>query len=318
MIKFFHFLIFPLAIILLLLILSATWVLVPLDITNPIEKTLNIPYEYNSARIRYLLEDEGIIRSGNIMFQLLTRVMKIDAKLQSGEYQFSSSENLLQIIDKLVKGKVVLHKVTIPEGYQVKQIARLLDDNEIAEFDEIMQLVQEKNEFREGYLFPDTYVFPRNFGAANVLKKMYNNFQQVVYEKIDPEQDFPGGLNFHEIIILASIIEKEAQGDQDKPKIASVFYNRLEKGMRLQSCATIQYLLDKPQERLTQQDLEIESPFNTYLNSGLPPEAIGNPGLNSILAAVQPAEEEYMYFVLGEEGEHIFSRTYQEHLDNKP
>lgn len=318
MIKFFHFLIFPLAIILLLLILSATWVLVPLDITNPIEKTLNIPYEYNSARIRYLLEDEGIIRSGNIMFQLLTRVMKIDAKLQSGEYQFSSSENLLQIIDKLVKGKVVLHKVTIPEGYQVKQIARLLDDNEIAEFEEIMQLVQEKNEFREGYLFPDTYVFPRNFGAANVLKKMYNNFQQVVYEKIDPEQDFPGGLNFHEIIILASIIEKEAQGDQDKPKIASVFYNRLEKGMRLQSCATIQYLLDKPQERLTQQDLEIESPFNTYLNSGLPPEAIGNPGLNSILAAVQPAEEEYMYFVLGEEGEHIFSRTYQEHLDNKP
>lgn len=318
MIKFFHFLIFPLAIILLLLILSATWVLVPLDITNPIEKTLNIPYEYNSARIRYLLEDEGIIRSGNIMFQLLTRVMKIDEKLQSGEYQFSSSENLLQIIDKLVKGKVVLHKVTIPEGYQVKQIARLLDDNEIAEFDEIMQLVQEKNEFREGYLFPDTYVFPRNFGAANVLKKMYNNFQQVVYEKIDPEQDFPGGLNFHEIIILASIIEKEAQGDQDKPKIASVFYNRLEKGMRLQSCATIQYLLDKPQERLTQQDLEIESPFNTYLNSGLPPEAIGNPGLNSILAAVQPAEEEYMYFVLGEEGEHIFSRTYQEHLDNKP
>jgi UPF0755 protein len=318
MIKFFHFLIFPLAIILLLLILSATWVLVPLDITNPIEKTLNIPYEYNSARIRYLLEDEGIIRSGNIMFQLLTRVMKIDEKLQSGEYQFSSSENLLQIIDKLVKGKVVLHKVTIPEGYQVKQIARLLDDNEIAEFEEIMQLVQEKNEFREGYLFPDTYVFPRNFGAANVLKKMYNNFQQVVYEKIDPEQDFPGGLNFHEIIILASIIEKEAQGDQDKPKIASVFYNRLEKGMRLQSCATIQYLLDKPQERLTQQDLEIESPFNTYLNSGLPPEAIGNPGLNSILAAVQPAEEEYMYFVLGEEGEHIFSRTYQEHLDNKP
>ncbi len=318
MIKFFHFLIFPLAIILLLLILSATWVLVPLDITNPIEKTLNIPYEYNSARIRYLLEDEGIIRSGNIMFQLLTRVMKIDEKLQSGEYQFSSSENLLQIIDKLVKGKVVLHKVTIPEGYQVKQIARLLDDNEIAEFEEIMQLVQEKNEFREGYLFPDTYVFPRNFGAANVLKKIYNNFQQVVYEKIDPKQDFPGGLNLHEIIILASIIEKEAQGDQDKPKIASVFYNRLEKGMRLQSCATIQYLLDKPQERLTQQDLEIESPFNTYLNSGLPPEAIGNPGLNSILAAVQPAEEEYMYFVLGEEGEHIFSRTYQEHLDNKP
>jgi UPF0755 protein len=318
MIKFFHFLIFPLAVTLLLVILSATWVLVPLDLTNPIKKTLNIPYEYNSSRIRYLLEEEGIIRPGSIIFQLLTRAMKIDAKLQSGEYQFSSSENLMQIIDKLVKGKVVLHKVTIPEGYQAKQIARLLDDNKIADFDEIMQLVQEDNEFREGYLFPDTYVFPRNFGAANALKKMQNNFQQVVYEQIDPEQDFPGGLNFHEIIILASIIEKEAQGDDDKPKIASVFYNRLKEGMLLQSCATIQYLLDKPQERLTQQDLEIESPFNTYLNQGLPPEAICNPGLNSILAAAQPAEEEYIYFVLGKEGKHIFSRTYQEHLENKP
>jgi UPF0755 protein len=318
MIKFFHFLIFPLAIILLLFILSATWVLIPLDLTNPIEKTLFIPYEYNSASIRILLEEEGIIRPGSIIFQILTRAMKIDAKLQSGEYQFSSSENLLQIIDKLVKGKVALHKITIPEGYQAKQIARLLDDNQMADFDGIMQLVQEENEFREGYLFPDTYVFPRNFGAVNALTKMYSNFQEIVYKKIDPEQEFPGGLNFHEIIILASIIEKEAQGDEDKPKIASVFYNRLKEGMRLQSCATIQYLLEKPQERLTQQDLEIESPFNTYLNQGLPPEAICNPGLKSILAAAQPAEEEYLYFVLGKDGEHIFSKTYKEHLDNKP
>jgi UPF0755 protein len=117
---------------------------------------------------------------------------------------------------------------------------------------------------------------------------------------------------------LASIIEKEALGKEDKPKIASVFYNRLEQGMRLQSCATIQYLLEKPQEKLTQIDLEIESPFNTYLNPGLPPEPICNPGLDSIIAAAYPAEEDYLYFVLGKEGEHIFTRTYQEHLENKP
>jgi len=318
MIKIFNFLILILAVCMLFLIISATWILVPLDLSEPTEKTLVIPYEYNSARIRNLLEDEGIIRPGNIIFQLLTRAMKIDNRLQSGEYQFSSSENLLQIIDKLEKGKVLLHRITIPEGYQSSQIADLLEDKRIVPHDEIIQLIQEENDFKEGYLFPDTYTFPRNFGAANVLKAMYDNFKQVVYEYVDPEQDFPGDLSFNEIIILASIIEKEAQGDEDKPRIASVFYNRLRDGMRLQSCATIQYLLDKPQERLTQQDLEIESPFNTYLNSGLPPEPICNPGLNSILAAVEPVEEDYVYFVLGKDGEHIFSRTYQEHLDNKP
>jgi len=318
MTRFVNLLIFLLAVFLLLFFLSATWVLIPLDTVDPIEKTLNIPYEYNSSRIRLLLEEENIIRPYNVIFQLMTRFMKIDGRLQSGEYRFSSSQNLLEIIDQLVNGKVVLHRITLPEGYQSKQIARLLADREIVEHDEFLQLVQEENEFQEGYLFPDTYVFPKSFGAVNVLNQMRQNFEKVVYQHVDPDWTFPADLNFHQIIILASIIEKEAQGKEDKPKIASVFYNRLTDGMRLQSCATIQYLLDKPQEGLTQQDLEIESPFNTYLNSGLPPEPICNPGLDSILAAVIPAEEEYLYFVLGIDGKHIFSKTYQEHLENKP
>jgi UPF0755 protein len=318
MTRFINLLIFLSAVFFLIIFLSATWILVPLDTVNPTEKTLNIPYEYNSARIRYLLEEEGIIRPGNIIFQLMTRVLKIDERLQSGEYKFSSSQNLLQIADQLVKGKIVLHRITIPEGYQSKQIARLLADNEIAEYDEILQLIQEENEFREGYLFPDTYGFPKNFGAANVLRVIRDNFEKIVYQHIKPEQEFPADLDFNQVMILASIVEKEAQGKEDKPKIASVFYNRLKAGMRLQSCATIQYLLEKPQQNLTQQDLQIESPFNTYIYSGLPPEPICNPGLDSILAAANPVEEEYIYFVLGKDGEHIFSKTYQEHLDNKP
>jgi len=318
MTRFINLLIFLLAVFFLIIILSATWIFVPLDTVNPTEKTLNIPYEYNSTRIRYLLEEEGIIRPGNVIFQLMTRIMKIDGRLQSGEYKFNSSQNLLQIIDQLVKGKVVLHKITIPEGYQAKQIARLLADHKIAEYDEILQLIKEENEFREGYLFPDTYSFPKKFGAANVLRIIRDNFEKIVYQHIDPEQEFPANLDFHQAMILASLVEKEAQGEADKPKIASVFYNRLKDGMRLQSCATIQYLLEKPQEKLTQQDLQIESPFNTYIYSGLPPEPICNPGLDSILAVVNPVEEEYIYFVLGKDGEHIFSKTYQEHLDNKP
>ncbi len=316
--SFINLLILLFSIAILLFLFSATWIFIPLTSDDPVEKMIEIPYGYNSTHIRKLLEEEGIIRPHNYLFPIVTRLTKIDSRLQSGEYKFSSSQNLLQIIEQLVQGKVMRYRITIPEGFQAKQIARLLADRKIVDYDEFIKLVQEDNQYKEGYLFPDTYEFPKYFGAENVLKFMMKNFEDTVLPHIPREQSFPAGLSWNQVIILASIIEKEAQGSEDKPKIASVFYNRLSEGMLLQSCATIQYLLDKPQERLTQQDLAIESPFNTYLNPGLPPEPICNPGLESILAAVYPAEEDYFYFVLGKEGKHIFTRTYQEHLDNKP
>ncbi len=316
--KFINLLIFLFSLIFLILILSAAWILMPPETEAGIEKIVEIPYGYNSTQIRLLLEEEGIIRPHNYLFQIMIKLMKIEGKLQSGEYRFSSSQNLVQIIDHLVNGKVVLYRITIPEGFQAKQIAQLLAERGIVEYDDFLRLVEEDNQYQEGYLFPDTYEFPKKFGAENVLRLMKKNFEEVVYEYVNPAQDFPAGLNFHQLIILASIIEKEAQGSEDKPKIASVFYNRLAQGMRLQSCATIQYLLEKPQEKLTDQDLAIDSPFNTYLYPGLPPAPICNPGLESILAAANPAAEDYFYFVLGKDGKHVFSKTYQEHLDNKP
>ena len=316
--RFFNFLIFLFSIIFLITMLFSTWIFLPPERDEEIKRVIEIPYGYSTTEIKQLLEKEGFIRPYNFLFPLMTKLLKIDGRLQSGEYQFSTSQDLIQIIDQMVKGRVVLHRITIPEGLQSRQIARLLSDREIAEQDSFLNLINEDRKYHEGYLFPDTYEFPKNYGAEKVLKAMLRNFEEVVYRKVNPEQKFPGDLNFQQIIILASIIEKEAQGVEDKPKIASVFYNRLATGMRLQSCATVQYLLDKPQEKLTQQDLEIESPFNTYLNAGLPPEPICNPGLESILAAVYPTEEDYFYFVLGKDGEHVFSRTYQEHLDNKP
>jgi len=316
--KFVNLLIFLFSLIFLILILSAAWILIPLEMDTDLEKIVEIPYGYNSTQIRLLLEEEGIIRPYNYLFQIMTKFRKVEGKLQSGEYRFSPAQNLVQILDQLVQGKVVLYRITIPEGFQAKQIARLLAERGIVEYNDFLRLVEEDNQYQEGYLFPDTYEFPKNFGAENVLKLMRKNFEEVVYKYVNPEQDFPAGLNFHQIIILASIIEKEAQGSEDKPKIASVFYNRLAQGMRLQSCATIQYLLEKPRERLTDQDLAIDSPFNTYLYPGLPPAPICNPGLESILAAAQPAAEDYFYFVLGKNGHHVFSKTYQEHLNNKP
>ncbi len=316
--KFFNFLLFVFLVGFLILILSAAWVLIPVQKEEPIEKVIEVPYGYNSTEIRQLLEDEGLIRPHNYIFPVITKFLKIDSRLQSGEYRLSSSQNLIQIIDQLAKGKVPRYRITIPEGFISRQIALLLSEKHSVEYDAFIELVREDNQFKEGYLFPDTYEFPKNYGAENVLKSMLKNFEEVVYKQIDPEQKFPADLSFAQVIILASTIEKEAQGTEDKPKIASVFYNRLSRGMLLQSCATIQYLLDKPQERLTEQDLTIESPFNTYLYPGLPPEPICNPGLESILAAAHPAEEDYLYFVLGKDGKHIFSKTYQEHLNNKP
>lgn len=302
----------------LFLIYTAAWFYTPRAMDQPVEKVLEIPYGYNSIQIRQLLEEGGIIRTHSYLFQPITKLMKVDGKLQTGEYRFSSSQSISQIINQLVKGKTIRYSITVPEGFQTKQIAQLLADKKIVDQDEFLELAKREKQFQEGYLFPDTYEFPKNFGAENVLKLMHKNFEDIVYQQINPVQEFPAGLNFEQVIILASIIEKEAQGVEDKPKIASVFYNRLEVGMPLQSCATIQYLLGRPQEKLTQQDLEIESPYNTYLYPGLPPGPICNPGLDSILAAVLPAQEEYFYFVLGKEGKHIFSKTYQEHLNNKP
>ncbi len=316
--KLFNSFIFLIAVLFLLAILSAVWIFVPVDTVEPIEKIVTIPYGYNSSQIRMLLEKENIIRPFDALFQVMTKLTGMDEQLKSGEYRFQSSQNLIQIIDQLVKGRVVRYRVTIPEGYQSRQIARLLEDREIVSFDEFLQFLQENNDYQEGYLFPDTYEFPKNYGVPNVLESMKKNFEETVFPQVNPDQEFPTGLDFHQVIILASIIEKEALGAEDKPRIASVFYNRLNQGMRLQSCATVQYLLEKPQERLTQADLEIESPFNTYLHAGLPPAPICNPGLESILAAANPAQEDYLYFVLGKDGEHIFSRTYQEHLENKP
>lgn len=315
---FLSLLFFLLSLSLLFLIYTAAWFYMPLNTDEPIEKLVEIPYGYNSVQIRQILEEEGIIRPHSYLFEPITKLMKIDGKLQTGEYRFSSSQNVSQIIDQLVKGRIVRYRITIPEGFQAKQIAQLLADKKIVDSDDFLKLVKEEKQFGEGYLFPDTYEFPKKFGAENVLKLMYKNFEEIVSQHINQKQQFPADLSFPEIIIMASIIEKEAQGEEDKPKIASVFYNRLKIGMPLQSCATVQYLLDQPQERLTQQDLEIDSPYNTYLYTGLPPSPICNPGLESILAAAHPAQEEYYYFVLGKEGKHIFSKTYQEHLSNKP
>jgi UPF0755 protein len=308
---------FIFSLIFLIAILFITAIYFPLEENSATQKVVNIPLGANAKEIVDVLEKNEIIRKNNYTFRILIKLSKLEDQLKYGEYNLNPSMNLLQILDKLVKGEVIVYKITIPEGYTYTQIAELLDKKEVAGKDIFLKLAKSSEKSWEGYLFPDTYEVPKKYGAENMSKVMLSNFNQIAIENKFTKKAEEIGFSLDEIIILASIIEKEAKFSEEKSKVSSVFYNRLEIGMKLQSCATIQYILKTPKETLDENDLKIDSPYNTYLYKGLPPGPICNPGLDSIMAALEPAEEDYLYFVLGENGRHIFSKTYQEHLKNK-
>ena len=308
---------FIFSLIFLIAILFATAIYIPLEENSATQRVVNIPSGTNAKEIVDVLEKNEIIRKNNYTFRILTKLLKLEDQLKYGEYDLSPSMNMLQILDKLVKGEVIVYKITIPEGYTYTQIAELLDKKEIAEKETFLKLLEDREKSLEGYLFPDTYEVPKQYGAENMVKVMLSNFNQIAIENKFADKAEKIGFSMEEIIILASIIEKESKFTEERRQVSSVFHNRLKKDMKLQSCATIQYILGEPKEKLDENDLKIESPYNTYLYTGLPPGPISNPGLDSIIAALEPAEEDYLYFVLGENGKHIFSKTYQEHLKNK-
>jgi len=315
--NFINKLFFIFSLIFLIAILFITSVYFPLEENSATHKVVNIPSGTNAKEIVDVLEKNEIIRKNNFTFRILIKLMKLEDQLKYGEYNLNPSMNMLQILDKLVKGEVIAYKITIPEGYTCTQIAEILDKKEVAEKEDFLKLVIDSEKITEGYLFPDTYEVPKKYGADNMVKVMLSNFNQIAIENKFTDRAEEIGFSLDEIIVLASIIEKEAKFSEEKSKVSSVFHNRLKKGMKLQSCATIQYILEEPKERLDENDLKIDSPYNTYLYKGLPPGPICNPGLDSIIAALEPEEEDYLYFVLGENGRHIFSKTYQEHLKNK-
>lgn len=315
--NFIYKLFFVFSLIFLVTILFLTGISFPFVENSTIQKIINIPSGTNAKEIVHILEKNEIIRKNNYLFIILIKFSKLEDKLKFGEYNLSPSLNMLQILNKLARGEIVVYKITIPEGYTSIQIAELLDKKEIVEKESFLKLVKYGEKSWEGYLFPDTYEVPKKYGAENMLKLMLSNFEQVAVDNKLINKAEQTGFTMDEIITLASIIEKEAKFAEEKRQISSVFHNRLKIGMKLQSCATIQYILGKPKEILEESDLEIESPYNTYLYKGLPPGPICNPGIDSIIAALEPANEDYLFFVLGDNGRHIFSKTYEEHLKNK-
>ena len=261
-----------------------------------------------------ILQDKKLIPNAYI-FRVFLKIMGKDRNIEAGKYIFSEDMSLKKVIDVLVNGKPTLESILIPEGFTSREVAEILKNKAvIKDKKEFLKIAKEKQV--EGYLFPDTYYMPEGYGVEKAIEMMEKRFREKM-PKDFKERCRKLGLTESEVIILASLVEKEAKIDEDRPKIASVFLNRLKKGMKLESCATIQYILGTPKPNLTYKDLKIKSPYNTYLNKGLPPSPICNPGISSINAVLNPKKTDYFYFVLGKNGKHIFAKTYKEHLKNK-
>jgi len=282
----------------------------------------------NSRKIAEHLENAGVIKDSR-QFIFYLKKNDLENSLKSGFYRLSPAMSLKEITERLSKGGSVPYDVlTIPEGFTLEQIVdktaslglatedelwNVLNNHEFPQFDFLPPLGT--NNRLEGYLFPDTYHIGRDSSADQIVSTMLSRFSQIKEELPLNKTD----LSFKDVIILASIVEKEAVAAKERAVIASAFLNRLAVNQRLESCATLQYVLPEHKERLLLSDLEFKSPYNTYRNDGLPPGPICNPGRQAIIAVLEPANTSYKYFVAKNDGtgEHLFAETYSGHLANR-
>lgn len=290
---------------------------------SPSPVLVSIPRGANTKQIAQLLYEKDLINSP-FLFQLWTKIKGGEDKLKAGDYLLNRRMSMSTILDKLVKGEIVIYPLTLPEGYSATQIASLLAREGYVDQDRFLKLVDNKNLCQElgipassleGYLFPDTYYFTLDMDEERIIRLMIARFWEVLRPYQGRIREI--GLSVHQAVILASIIEKEAKLPPEKPLISAVFHNRLRQHMLLESCATVIYALGENKEQLFEKDLEIKSPYNTYLHRGLPPGPISNPGQQALEAAIYPAEVNYLYFVSRNDGSHAFTADYQEFLQLK-
>jgi UPF0755 protein len=287
---------------------------------HPPQKIVVIPEGATFQQAAVLLEREQLIRSRSA-FLLLGKAQEADRKIHPGEYEFNAAMAPAEILAKLLAGRVVLHSITIPEGHTIIQIADVLDEHRITNRGEFIRLASDKSFLKtlgisadtaEGYLFPDTYRFARPTAAKDVLKTMVEQLGRVMTQEWQARaKDIH--LTVHEVLTLASVIEKETGSGDERPHISSVFHNRLKKRIPLQSDPTVIYGLPNFDGNLHKKDLSHPSPYNTYRWAGLPPGPIANPGVESIRAALYPTPSANLYFVSKNDGTHQFSATLVEH-----
>ncbi len=272
-----------------------------------------------------MLEQRGIIGSRQ-KFWLIAKLGGEEKKFKAGTYRMYVNMPIREALDVLVGGEVSMLRFTIPEGFTVSEIASRLEREGIVSSKEFLDKAKNFGSFRymkasrqvmyraEGFLFPDTYEVEPGTSSEAILQMMVRNFDDKLTDEMREKAE-KMNLSIYELVTLASLVEKEARYEEDRPIIAQVFFKRLDINMPLQSDTTIQYLLDAPKEDVTYADTEIESPYNTYQHYGLPPGPIANPGIDSIEAVLNPADTDYLYFVADRAGHNHYSKNYNEHLE---
>lgn len=273
------------------------------------------------SRVVDSLENAGIIRNRRL-FELAGEILGLTKKIHVGKYLFHSGMSNEEILEDLRSGKsVLLISVTIREGLSVRTHAAVFSRELGVDSARFAELAYNESFTRslgfeasslEGYLLPDTYMFYWQTDEEHILRRMVDAFKKFFTDSLQLHASSLG-MTTHEIVTIASIVEGEATLDNERPIIAGVYYNRLRKRMRLEADPTVQYILEGGPRKVLYRDLRIESPYNTYRNYGLPPGPINNPGRASILAALFPEKNNYLYFVANGQGGHTFSRTYTEH-----
>lgn len=275
------------------------------------------------SEIGEMLEDRGVISSSRL-FRIYVHFKKLSTNLKAGEYRFSGPSSLKEVVEIIANGRIYYHRVTIPEGLEIPQIAELFVEARFGSRkvflsvmkrpDLVTDLDAEASDL-EGYLFPETYSLTLGMPETEIVELMLRNFRQF-WTPDKQERAKELNMTVREIITLASLIEKETALDRERPLVSSVFHNRLQVNMKLACDPTVIYAVKriKPYDGVIHQsDLKLDSPYNTYLYEGLPPGPISNPGKSAIEAALFPAESDYLYFVSRNDGSHVFSKLYRDH-----
>ena len=291
------------------------------------EKRINVKIRegISTAEIAERLAEKGIIDS-SLRFRILARFYGYDDKFRPGSYTFTADMSDEEVFQKLLTGEKKFVRSTVPEGFGVKEIAERLYNLDLVDKDEFLNAAADfapydymrkrKNVFfaAEGFLFPDTYNVESDIEINEILELMAANFDDRVTPtmRVNAEKM---GLSVYDLITLASLVEREVRYPEDRPIVAQVLLKRLKLNMPLQTDATLQYLMDTPKEEVSIEDTQIDSPYNTYQHTGLPPGPIANPGMASIMAVLHPAETEYLYFVADRQGHNHYAYTYEEHLN---
>lgn len=281
----------------------------PVNPEDTNKKTIVISKGEGTRKIADSLKEEGLIRDP-IVFFLLIKKTGVEGKLQAGVFYLSPSQTPEEILKELQTGKFDV-AITIPEGKRAEEIAEILKQN----FPQYKEEWREKLTAEEGFLFPDTYYFPRSTDIDQIIQTLKNTFDKKYSEVTNNTS-----MSQNEIVTLASLIEREARKPVDRNLVSSVIRNRLEEGMKLDIDATVQYAAGNERQwwkkDLSYEDLEIDSPYNTYKNPGLPPGPICNPGLASLKAAGSPANTDYLFYITDKQGNNHYAKTLEEHNKN--